>query len=448
MINPSVLFNTAADKPKGAAPIEASQATVSFAQTLRQQTQIVKQATVMNTANAEQHRPKQHSEEAISAQTQAMSAQANADAIKQPQPESNAVTADNTAVATADNAAGVDSQQALPALERRKKMLAPTVDVDMQANAISPWMQTMMAMRPDQLAVSMANKPESLTEPLVNAMLGSEADALTNLVEAPSSDLMQQDLTDNDDAHAATTPFAAVLEGLDVNSKTLTRLDQTLGQGVEGRSFAANPLPAVTADMAAVNPFAQGSTRAGLDPTAEQMVDTVDTNALNVLTHPTPAPQSQSLNQLMVASAPMTSQITVPFGHERWQTAMNQHVMNMVGAGDEVASLTLSPPDLGPIQVVLKIDNQSVDTSFVTDNPVVRQALEDGMQDLRERMASQGLSLGNTFIGNGQQAEQHFLAQPAPTGSAAAASDEVDLAPVNALTATVRAPRGLVDIQV
>lgn len=113
-------------------------------------------------------------------------------------------------------------------------------------------------------------------------------------------------------------------------------------------------------------------------------------------------------------AAVMTSQISVPFSaQERWQDAMHQQVLTMAGNGDEVASLTLSPPDLGPIQVVLKVDNQSVDTSFVTDNPLVRQALEDGLQQLRERMHSQGMQLGATFIGTGQQAQQHFQQQTA-----------------------------------
>lgn len=119
---------------------------------------------------------------------------------------------------------------------------------------------------------------------------------------------------------------------------------------------------------------------------------------------------------LTAATSVVTSQISVPFANqERWQTAMNQQVMSMVSVGDDVASLTLSPPDLGPVQVVLKVDNQSVNTTFISDNPLVRQALEDGLQDLRQRMQSQGLQLGQTFVGDGQQAQQHFSAHQSAT---------------------------------
>lgn len=130
--------------------------------------------------------------------------------------------------------------------------------------------------------------------------------------------------------------------------------------------------------------------------------------------------QSPLLNAggLTATTSVVASQISVPFANqERWQTAMNQQVMSMVSVGDDVASLTLSPPDLGPVQVVLKVDNQSVNTTFISDNPLVRQALEDGLQDLRQRMQSQGLQLGQTFVGDGQQAQQHFSAHQSGTPS-------------------------------
>ena len=171
---------------------------------------------------------------------------------------------------------------------------------------------------------------------------------------------------------------------------------------------------------------------------------------MNNLTQPVAQalPNSPWLSAAGVAeSSPVVmSQVATPFGNERWQAAMNQHVMNMVGSGDEVASLTLSPPDLGPIQVVLKVDNQSVNTSFVTDNPLVRQALEDGLQDLRDRMQSQGLQLGQTFIGNGQQAQQHFEQQtPRQASSAHASSQETEAVAAPQTGVRSRAALGLVD---
>jgi flagellar hook-length control protein FliK len=59
----------------------------------------------------------------------------------------------------------------------------------------------------------------------------------------------------------------------------------------------------------------------------------------------TPWLQSVGVTDL---SQVVTTQITTPFTDDRWQAAINQHVMQMASQSDEVASLTLSPPDLGP----------------------------------------------------------------------------------------------------
>lgn len=167
----------------------------------------------------------------------------------------------------------------------------------------------------------------------------------------------------------------------------------------------------------------------------ERMTDIasmLNTNAANAM------PSS-----LSPANDTMLAQINVPFGLKGWQEAMNYQVMQMTQQGSEVATLTLSPSDLGPVQVVLRVDNQSVDTAFISDNANVRQALEDGLQDLKERMASQGLQLGNTFVGNGNQAQQHFGTPEQPARAsfspATVKSTEVVSAPVRTL------PLGLVD---
>ena len=155
-------------------------------------------------------------------------------------------------------------------------------------------------------------------------------------------------------------------------------------------------------------------------------------------------PSLNTANTSMVSEPQMMSaQVNIPFGIKGWQEAMNNQVMRMTQQGNELATLTLSPPDLGPVQVVLRVENQSVDAAFVSDNANVRQALEDGLQDLKERMASQGLQLGNTFVGNGNQAQQRF---GTPEQSAAASFSSATVKNTEVVSAPVRTvPLGLVD---
>ena len=106
------------------------------------------------------------------------------------------------------------------------------------------------------------------------------------------------------------------------------------------------------------------------------------------------------------APAAASNSITPAFGKADWNQAINQKVLWMVGVSEQSATLTLNPPDLGPLQVVIQVDNQHVDTTFISDNPEVRQALEDGMQMLRDKMSESGIQLGNAHVNSGDQSKR------------------------------------------
>ncbi|MGB2831923.1 MAG: flagellar hook-length control protein FliK, partial [Methylotenera sp.] len=59
-------------------------------------------------------------------------------------------------------------------------------------------------------------------------------------------------------------------------------------------------------------------------------------------------------------------------GKTGWDQAISQRVVWMVSAGEQSATLTLNPPDLGPLQVVVSVHNGQADTRFTSDNAEVR----------------------------------------------------------------------------
>jgi flagellar hook-length control protein FliK len=144
-----------------------------------------------------------------------------------------------------------------------------------------------------------------------------------------------------------------------------------------------------------------------------------------------------------------TDQIAIGFGKPGWNQAVNQKIMWMVGAADHSATLTLNPPDLGPLQVVLKVGNDQVDTTFISDNPEVRQALQDGMTMLRDKMQESGLQLGNTNISSNEQSQRDFQ-QAAQNRTQQAASrfsetTESEAKEVMPMTIKQQVSNGLVD---
>ena len=118
------------------------------------------------------------------------------------------------------------------------------------------------------------------------------------------------------------------------------------------------------------------------------------------------APMQGQIQQATFAAsqalaANQTEKLTPQVGSPGWDQALGQKVVWMVGGGQQSASLTLNPPDLGPLQVVLNVSNSQATASFTAAQPEVRQALEAAMPKLREMLADSGIQLGQTTVSTG-----------------------------------------------
>ena len=108
---------------------------------------------------------------------------------------------------------------------------------------------------------------------------------------------------------------------------------------------------------------------------------------------------------LASASAPLAnaldhswSTLEPRLGSTGWDNALGQKIVWMSSQQQHVAELSLNPPDLGPLQIVLTVNNDHASAMFVSHNADVRQALEAALPRLKEMMADSGISLGNTTI--------------------------------------------------
>ncbi len=107
-------------------------------------------------------------------------------------------------------------------------------------------------------------------------------------------------------------------------------------------------------------------------------------------------------------------------GSNAWEQELGQKVVWMVAGGDQTASLTLNPPDLGPMQVVLSVSNEQTSVSFMAAEPETRQALEDALPKLRETMSEAGIELGSATVSTGTQDQRQAFAEQAEARAAAA----------------------------
>ncbi len=162
--------------------------------------------------------------------------------------------------------------------------------------------------------------------------------------------------------------------------------------------------------------------------------------------------QNQPVSTAQTAAANLASTnpvnnslIMTPPGKEGWAQAIGQRVMWMVGAAQQSATLTLNPPEMGPLQIVINVHNDKTDTAFFSDRQEVRQALQDGMDNLREMMKDAGINLGQTNINQRDKMAQDFTqhqqqAARQDTGNSAHAAEEASVS-----TVATRAGLGLVD---
>lgn len=159
-------------------------------------------------------------------------------------------------------------------------------------------------------------------------------------------------------------------------------------------------------------------------------------------------PAAQVSTSVAMQQTGSTNNINAYPGKTGWDQAISQKVVWMVGAGEQSATLTLNPPDLGPLQVVIHVHNDQADTTFISDNAEVRQALQDGMSNLRDKMSESGIALGQANVSSGEQSQQQFQAAAQQRGSVSQSNNNTSTLSVEKTTTTntvVRESNGLVD---
>lgn len=120
--------------------------------------------------------------------------------------------------------------------------------------------------------------------------------------------------------------------------------------------------------------------------------------------------QQATMGNVQTLTSQASDKLSPPVGSPGWDQALGQKVSWMVAGGQQSASLTLNPPDLGPLQVVLSVTNSHASATFTAAQPEVRQALEAAMPKLREMMADNGIQLDQSTVSTGMPNQNQFSA--------------------------------------
>jgi flagellar hook-length control protein FliK len=108
-----------------------------------------------------------------------------------------------------------------------------------------------------------------------------------------------------------------------------------------------------------------------------------------------------------------TARIDQPVGASGWGAELGQKVVWMVGQQKQTAELQLNPPNLGPLEVRISINQDQMSATFVSHHAAVREAIEAAIPRLRDMLADGGIALGNVAVGAESFAQQQQQQQQA-----------------------------------
>ncbi|QPI64247.1 flagellar hook-length control protein FliK [Vreelandella venusta] len=218
----------------------------------------------------------------------------------------------------------------------------------------------------------------------------------------------------------ASRPTASSAKALPVEAATTPVNTPTLAASLE--TIPAQPFTTMQPGMHALSPL-----NTALTPTvnadavaslfAEAETVSVTSSASKGSEQVLPAALT-SQNQAM-PNSPATATLNTPLTSPAWPSQLGQQLIQFAQRGGEhQVKMQLHPAELGPLSITLKVTEQGTQAHFLSSHAPVRQALEQAIPQLREALAEQGISLGETSVGEQQTPNEQAFAQQTPGKSA------------------------------
>jgi flagellar hook-length control protein FliK len=93
-------------------------------------------------------------------------------------------------------------------------------------------------------------------------------------------------------------------------------------------------------------------------------------------------------------------ELSPAIGTTAWQDGLGQQVIDMFKRGEKQVDLRLNPSELGPLSISLNLNDGNTQAQFQSAHASVRSAVEQALPQLRDALASQGITLGQTSVGD------------------------------------------------
>ncbi len=241
-------------------------------------------------------------------------------------------------------------------------------------------------------------------------------------------------------AMAAEHPVSGFMRQLDGHgrgagpgSSAATLLEQATAASTAKNPIAATeqkaPMGPVVSDIlaAAINPLQPQGVDETSIPLPERSIDsavlqqTIAAQSLHgqaqVLQPPATA-SSADLGIAMSAAGPgqtagtqhsnliSAPDLDLPLGQSGWDRELSSRVQWMVNRDVQTAELRINPPNLGPVELRVSVQNDQASVILVSQHAVVREAMEAALPRLRDMLTDQGMQQVEVAVSNQSFAEQ------------------------------------------
>jgi flagellar hook-length control protein FliK len=111
------------------------------------------------------------------------------------------------------------------------------------------------------------------------------------------------------------------------------------------------------------------------------------------------AMQNSAANIASAVAQPVQVTINTAVTQDKWADEFSQKITWLASSNkDQSAELHLNPPQLGPLDVVIKVSGDQATALFTSPHAAVRDAIEQAMPRLRDMLAGNGIMLGNATV--------------------------------------------------
>ncbi len=106
------------------------------------------------------------------------------------------------------------------------------------------------------------------------------------------------------------------------------------------------------------------------------------------------------------AATTQTQMAPLNLGQNAWETNLGSRLQMLVGQNIQTAEIRLDPPELGALDIKIKITNDIASVNITSPHAHVREAIETSVPRLREMFEESGLSLGDVNVRQESFAQQ------------------------------------------